>query len=68
MEYVENLALSEFENPPRVWKRYVDNTFAVINREFLDQVFVFSSGIQSSIELTKLIAFFGCKSNKHGHG
>ena len=26
MEYVENRALSEFENPSKVWKRYIDDT------------------------------------------
>jgi len=39
MEDMENKAMTEFHNPPKVWKRYVDDTFVVIKREYLQQFF-----------------------------
>jgi len=35
MEDIEKKAMTEFHHPPKVWKRYVDNTFVVIKREYL---------------------------------
>jgi len=48
MECVENRALSKLENPAKVWKRYVDDTFGVINGAVPDQFFTFLNSIQPS--------------------
>jgi len=68
MEYVENRAL---ENPPGgvethlgVRKRYVDDTFAIINRAFSDQFFAFYILFKRLLNLLwswKLILPLRCK-------
>ena len=46
MEDIENKAMSDFHHPPKVWKRYVDDTFVVIKREYLQQFFNFLNSIE----------------------
>ena len=42
MEDVEKRALSTFHSPPKVWKRFVDDTFVIIHKnsveDFLDHL------------------------------
>ena len=73
MEYVGSRALCEFDNPLRLWKRYIDDTLVVISQAFLDQLFAFLNNIQPSIKLLWswkliLLSFFGCISNTRSHG
>lgn len=37
MEFFEQQALTSAPNPPRVWLRYVDDTFVVIKTEYIDE-------------------------------
>ena len=53
MEDIENKAMSEFHHPPKVWKRYVDDTFVVIKREYLQQFFNFLNSIEPTVQFTK---------------
>jgi len=45
--------MSEFHHPPEVWKRYVDDTFVVIKREYLQQFFNFLNSIEPTVQFTK---------------
>jgi len=55
MEDIENKAMTEFHYPPEVWKRYVDDTFVVIKREYLQQFFNFINSIEPSVQFTQEI-------------
>ena len=35
VENVEEGAMSTFLNPPKIWRRYVDNTFVIIKKQKL---------------------------------
>ena len=37
MEYFEKRALDSAPHPPRIWKRYVDDTFCVIKSAYIDE-------------------------------
>ena len=37
MEFFERVALASAPNKPRVWYRYVDDTFVVIKTAFVDE-------------------------------
>ena len=57
MEYVERQALTFFREPPKIWIRYVDNIFCIINYsmidEFLQDINSISPNIQFTVELEK---------------
>ncbi|XP_072025293.1 uncharacterized protein [Amphiura filiformis] len=50
MEWFENKALTSTADPPRIWLRYVDDTFVVINKEKVQQ---FTDHINSQNEHIK---------------
>ena len=54
MEDVEKRALSTFHSPPKVWKRYVDDTFVIIHKnsveDFLDHLNTIENSIKFTIE------------------
>ena len=39
MEDVEKRALPTFHSPPKIWKRYVDDTFVIINKNSVENFF-----------------------------
>ena len=39
MEDVEELTIDSFGQPPRVWKRFVDDTFVILNKVTVDKFF-----------------------------
>jgi len=52
IEDIENIAMSEFHHPPKVWKCYVGDTF-VIKREYLQQFFNFLNSIEPIVQFIK---------------
>jgi len=53
MEDVEERAMASFADRPRVWKRYVDDTFVILKRTSLDKFFDHINELEPSIKFTK---------------
>ena len=52
MEDVEERAIDSFGQPPRVWKRFVDDTFVILDKTTVDKFFTHLNQIQTSIKFT----------------
>ena len=52
MEDVEERAIDSFGQPSRVWKRFVDDTFVILDKVAVDEFFIHLNQIQPSIEFT----------------
>ena len=52
MEDVEKRALSTFHSPPKIWKRYVDNTFVIIHKNSVEDFLDHLNKIENSIKFT----------------
>jgi len=52
MENIETRALETFADPPRLWKRYVDDTFVIMKRSKLSEFLTHLNTIESSIQFT----------------
>ena len=52
MEDVEERAIYSFGQPPRVWKRFVDDTCVILDNVAVDKFFTHLNQIQSSIKFT----------------
>ena len=52
MEDVEERAIDSFGQTPRVWKRFVDDTFVMLNMVAVDKFFTHLNQIQASIKFT----------------
>ena len=48
----ETTAITTLSNPPNIWKRYVDEVFAIIKRSHLDEFQQHINGLHPNIELT----------------
>ena len=65
MEDVEERAIDSFGQPPRVWKRFVNDTFVILDKIAVDKFFTHLNQIQTSIKFTmegekdNCISFFG---------
>ena len=46
------LAIETFAHPPRLWLRYVDDTFAIIEKKFLNIFFDHINNLEPSIKFT----------------
>ena len=74
MEDVEKRALSTFHSPPKIWKRYVDDTFVIIHKnsveDFLDHLNTIENSIKFTIEkeANHTLPFLDTlvRRNKHG--
>ena len=54
MEDIERKALDSFQkSPPRIWKRYVDDTFVIVNRKVASEFFQHINSIETSIQFTR---------------
>ena len=51
--------LSSDYNPPSLWLRYVDDVYAIIKKEHLEQFHEFLNTISASIKFTKEIESSG---------
>ena len=52
MEYVEERAIDSFGQQPRVWKRFIDDTFVILDEVAVDKFFTHLNQIQSSTKFT----------------
>jgi len=52
MQDVEKRALETFADPPRFWKRYVDDIFVIIKKSNLSEFFTRANTIESFVQLT----------------
>ena len=52
MEDVERRALSTFSTPSRYWKRYVDDTFAILSKDLVDEFLGHLNSIETAIQFT----------------
>jgi hypothetical protein len=52
METVEQKALTTFINPPRFWKRFVDDTNVIIQEDIVEEFFEHINSIEPSIKFT----------------
>ena len=52
MEDVEERAIDSFGQPPRIWKRFVDDTFVIFDKVAVDKFFTHLYQIQSFIKFT----------------
>ncbi len=54
MESFENIAITTFRLPPKIWKRYVDDTFIILSkyvaRSFLVNINSINEAIQFTVE------------------
>ena len=49
---VENQALNSFLNPPKIWKRFVDDVWAIVKSEHLENFFHHLNNINPNIQFT----------------
>ena len=56
MEHIEETALLTFPHPVILWKRYVDDTFVIINNNFVDEFHKNLNSIHPDIQFTMEIA------------
>jgi hypothetical protein len=52
MEDVERRALSTLSTPPRYWKRYIDDTFAILSKDLVDEFLGHLNSIETAIQFT----------------
>ena len=52
MEFVEHRAISTFHTPPKLWVRYVDDTFFVIEEQYAEEFHKHLNSISPSIMFT----------------
>ena len=52
MEFIEHRAISTFHTPPKLWGRYIDDTFCVIEQEYAEEFYKHLNSISPSITFT----------------
>ena len=52
MESIENKMLKDFASPPRIWLRYIDDTFVVLKKTEVVSFYKFINNIEESIKFT----------------
>ena len=52
MEYFEHRALTSAVNPPRLWKRYVDDTFIILQQSQKEEFLQHIKSVYPSIKFT----------------
>ena len=52
MEHFEDLAMMTAPNPPRVWKRYVDDIFCILKKNTVHEMLSHLNGLRPTIQFT----------------
>ena len=52
MEYFEYRALTSSVNPPRLWQRYVDDTFVILQQSQKEELLQHITSVDPSIKFT----------------
>ncbi|MES9973314.1 MAG: reverse transcriptase domain-containing protein, partial [Candidatus Thiodiazotropha sp.] len=52
MEHVESQILNQFPHPPKIWWRYVDDTFVIMKRDQIDTFLEFLNTVDANIKFT----------------
>ena len=52
MEHFETKALETAPHPPNLWKRYVDDTFVILETTHKEEFFQHINGIEEKIQFT----------------
>ena len=52
IEDVEKRAVSTIHSPPKIWKRYEDDTFVIINKNSIEDFLDHLNTIENSIKFT----------------
>ena len=52
MEYVETTAINTFHSPPKIWLRYVDDTFCIIKKEHKTEFHQHLNSVCNHIQFT----------------
>ena len=52
MEEFEQNALTSMVTPPRLWKRYVDDTFCIVNRDVVSSCLEHLNSLHTTIKFT----------------
>ncbi len=52
MESFENIAITTFRVPPKIWKRYVDDTFVILTNNVARNFVVHINNINNAIQFT----------------
>ena len=60
MEHFEQIALGTAKNRPRIWKRYVDDTFCIVKAGEVDELLSHINSIRPSIKFTVKVEKDGC--------
>jgi len=60
MENTETRALETFVDPPRSWKRYVDDTFVIMKRSKFSEFLTHLNTIESCVQITMEKEKEGC--------
>ena len=55
MEMVEQLAFSSAQNSPRMWKRYVDYTFCIMDKRHVEEFLSHLNRLQFTIQFTMVV-------------
>ena len=67
MEFVEHRAVFTFHTPPKLWVRYIDDTFCVIRQQYAEEFHEHLNSISPSItfilelEQNQILAFLDIK-------
>ena len=60
VEHFEQIALGTAKNRPRIWKRYVDDTFCIVKAGEVDELLSHINSIRPSIKFTVEVEKDGC--------
>ena len=52
MEFFEELALETAPTRPRLWKRYVNDTFCILRKGSIEELFHYLNGVRPTIKFT----------------
>ena len=67
-DVVEKRAVDSFRQPPRVWKRFVDDTFVIFDKIAVDKFFTHLNQIHNGRRKGQLYFFLDISNTRHHTG